>query len=57
MFITENYSSKFKIVYFWDPHPKSPAENGIPKKLLDTSLEVQKDKTESSGFSGDLGQL
>ena len=25
---------------FWAPAPKSPAENGIPKKSLDTSLVV-----------------
>ena len=38
MFITEIYSSKFTIMSFWAPAPKSPAENGIPKKSLDTSL-------------------
>ena len=38
MFITENYSSKFTIMSFWDPPPKSRPENGIPKILLDTSL-------------------
>ena len=39
MFITENYSSKFKIMTFWTPAPKSPTENGVPKKSLDTSLD------------------
>ena len=29
MFITKNYSSKFKIMSFWDLAPKSPAENII----------------------------
>ena len=38
MFVTENYSSKILIMSFWVPAPKFPAENGIPKKLLDTSL-------------------
>ena len=38
MFITENYSSKFTIMSFWAPALKSLAENGIPKKSLDTSL-------------------
>ena len=38
MFITENYS-KFTIISVWDPAPNSPAENGIPKKSLDTSLD------------------
>ena len=38
MFINEHYSSKFTTMSFWDPAPKSPAENGIPKKSLDTSL-------------------
>ena len=37
-FITENYSSKITIMLFGAPAPKSPAENGIPKKVLDTSL-------------------
>ena len=37
-FRTENYSSKIMIMSFWAPAPKSPAENGIPKKILDTSL-------------------
>ena len=40
MFITENYSSKFTIMSFWDPALKSPANNGIPKKSLDTSLNL-----------------
>ena len=39
MFITENYSSKFTIMCLWDPAPKSPAENGISQKYLDTSLD------------------
>ena len=39
MFITENYSSKFTIMCFWDPAPKSSAENGISQKSLDTSLD------------------
>ena len=38
MFITENYSSKFTIISFWAPAPKSPAEINIPKKYLVTSL-------------------
>ena len=38
IFITENYSSKFTSMYFWAPTLKSPAENGIPKKSLDASL-------------------
>ena len=33
MFITENYSSDLTIVSFWAPALKSPAENGIPKKI------------------------
>ena len=37
MFITENYSSKFTVMFFWGSVLKSPAENGIPKSL-DTSL-------------------
>ena len=35
MFITENYYSYFTIMSFSAPVPKSPAENGIPKKSLD----------------------
>ena len=38
MFITENYSSKFKIVSFWAPALKSSHENDFLKKSLDTSL-------------------
>ena len=38
MFITENCCSKFTIMSFWAPALNSPAENGIPKKSLDTSL-------------------
>ena len=38
--ITENYSSKFTIMSFWAPAPKCPAENGIPKKSLDTSPNI-----------------
>ena len=38
MFITENYSSKFTIMFFWAPALKSSAENGIPKKSVNTSL-------------------
>ena len=38
MFITKNNSSKFTIMSFWAPTHKSPAENGIPKNSLDTSL-------------------
>ena len=26
------------MMFFWVPAPRFPAENGIPKKLLDTSL-------------------
>ena len=37
MFITENYSSKFTIMYFGAPAPKSPAGKGIPAKSLVTS--------------------
>ena len=40
MFVTENYSSNFTIMSFWAPAPKSPAENGIPKKTLDTSVSL-----------------
>ena len=48
MFITENYSSEFKCPFELLPQnpmlktvfPKSPAENGIPKKSLDTLLVV-----------------
>ena len=39
MFITENYSLKVMIMCFWDPASKSPAENGISQKSLDTSLD------------------
>ena len=39
--ITEKYSSKVTIMPFCAPAPKSPAENGIPKKILDTSLFTQ----------------
>ena len=35
--MTENYSSKFNIMCLWVPALKSPAENSIPKKSLDTS--------------------
>ena len=38
MFITENCCSKFTIMSFWVPALNSPAENGIPKNPLDTSL-------------------
>ena len=38
MFITENFCSKFTIMFFWAPALNSPAENGIPKKSLNTSL-------------------
>ena len=40
MFITENCSSKFLIMSFWAPAPKSPSNNGIPKKSLDMSLRI-----------------
>ena len=40
MFITENCSSKFTIMSFWAPAPKSPSNNGIPKKSLDMSLRI-----------------
>ena len=33
MFITENYSSKFTIISFWAPAPKSPAEINISQKI------------------------
>ena len=42
VFITENYSSKFTIMSFWTPAPKSPAENCIPKKSLDKSLQLRR---------------
>ena len=38
MFLTENYSAALTILTFWAPALKSPAESGIPKKSLDTSL-------------------
>ena len=38
MFITENCCSKFTIMSVWAPALNSPAENGILKKPLDTSL-------------------
>ena len=38
MHITETCSLKFTIISFWGPALKSTAENGIPKKPLDTSL-------------------
>ena len=44
MFATENYSSKFTIMPFWAPASKSPAENGILKKSLDTSLYISVNK-------------
>ena len=31
-------SIEFTIMSFWAPALKSPAENGVPKKSLDTSL-------------------
>ena len=34
MFVTENYSSKFTIMFFWVPALKCPARNSIPKKSL-----------------------
>ena len=40
MFITENYSSKFTIMSFWDPGPKSPAKDGILKNSLYASLDL-----------------
>ena len=40
MFITENCCSKFMMMSFWASVLNSPAENGIPKKPLDTSLAV-----------------
>ena len=39
IFIIENYSSKFTIMSFWEPAPKSPAENGISQKSLNMSLD------------------
>ena len=42
MFITENYSSKFTIMFFWAPALISPAKNNIPKTSLYTSLVVSK---------------
>ena len=40
MFITETYSSKLTIMYFWAPTPKTPAKNGSSKKSLETSLKL-----------------
>ena len=40
MFTTENHSSKFTVMSLWAPTPKSPAENGIPKKSLEKNLTV-----------------
>lgn len=37
IFVTGNYSLKFTILFFWIPTSKSPAENGILKKPLETS--------------------
>ena len=33
MFVTKNYYSKFTIMSFWSPIPKSTAANEIPKKI------------------------
>ena len=41
MFVTKNYYSEFTIMSFWAPALKSIAENGIPKKSLDTSLTLE----------------
>ena len=41
MFITKKYYSKFAIMSFWAPFPKSTAENSIPKKSLDTPLTLK----------------
>ena len=41
MFITKNYYLKFVIMSFWTTFPKSTAENGIPKKSLDTPLTLE----------------
>ena len=41
MFVAKNYCSKFMIMSFWAPVPKSTAENGIPKKSLDMSLTLE----------------
>ena len=41
MFVTKKYYSKFTIMSFWAPVPKSTAENGIPKKSLDTLLPLE----------------
>ena len=38
MFITENYSSKFTIMYVWALVPKFLTENEFPKRSLDTLL-------------------
>ena len=40
IFITDNYSSKFAILFLCAPAPKSPTENDIPQKSLDTSLTI-----------------
>ena len=41
MFVTKNYYSKFTIMSFWSPIPKSTAANEIPKKSLDISLTLE----------------
>ena len=41
MFVTKNFHSKFTIMSFWAPVPKSTAANEIPKKSLDTSLTLE----------------
>ena len=38
MFIPENYSSEFTIMFFQAPALNFPAKNGIPEKSLDMSL-------------------
>ena len=44
----ENSASKFTIMSFWALALKPPAENGIPKKSLETSL------TYSQGTNGEI---
>ena len=41
MFVNNNYYSKFTIMSFWAPVPKSNSENSIPKKSLDTLLPLE----------------
>ena len=42
MFVTENHSSKLRIMSFWIPTLKFSADSGIPRKSLDRSLMISK---------------